>query len=109
MSDLIIDNHVIKKDISAILDKIKSQITNGKLRTIKYSGDNVIITCPHHSDGLEKNPSCNIYIGDSDKLTFGKTHCFTCGFVGPLYHFVGECFDRDDYFGKQWLKKYFRF
>lgn len=30
-------------------------------------------------------------------------NCFTCNDSGPLYHFVAECFDKDDEFGKEWL------
>ncbi len=108
MNNLIIDNHIIKKDIRSILDLAKSQITNGKLKTIKYNDvDNVTITCPYHNDGLENNPSCSIYTGNSEKLQWGNCHCFTCGFSGPLWHFIAECFDKSDKFGKDWLKKYF--
>lgn len=34
-------------------------------------------------------------------------HCFTCGESGPLYHFVGQCFDADDEYGKDWLTLHF--
>ena len=108
MNNLVIDNHIISKDIRAILELLKSQLSNGKLRTIKFNdAENVTLTCPSHSDGLENNPSCSIYIGNSDKLMWGNCHCFTCGFSGPLWHFVAECFDKSDDFGKAWLKKYF--
>jgi cell division protein FtsW (lipid II flippase) len=36
---------------------------NGKLRDIKKpsgGADNIVVTCPHHSNGLEKTPACNI-------------------------------------------------
>lgn len=107
MNNLIIDNHVISKNISAILTKVTSQIKSNKLKSIKFSVNNVRVTCPHHKDGEENKPSCDIYIGDDENLTWGTAHCFTCGFSGPLYHFIGECFDKSDNFGKKWLKDNF--
>lgn len=102
MNDLIIDNHVIKKDIKAILTLLKSQITNGKLSVIKYDPESVMITCPFHKDGLEKNPSCGIYVGNGD-IMWGTTHCFTCGYKGPLYEVIASCLDISTTRAKKWL------
>lgn len=106
-NDLIINNHIISKDIKAILEEVKSELTNGKLNHIKYSNDEVQITCPFHNNGLEKRPSCFIYVGDDDKVSWGTFHCFTCNERGPLYHFIAECFDESDSFGKSWLIHHF--
>ena len=78
------------------------ELTNGKLGTIQVKGDNVRVTCPSHKDGQESHPSCGIYAGDSDDIEYGTFHCFTCNSGGPLYHFVAECFDESDEFGKDW-------
>lgn len=102
MNDLIINNHIIKKDIKAILTLLKSQMTNGKLSAIHYDPESVRITCPFHKDGLEKNPSCGIYVGDND-ITWGTTHCFTCGYKGPLYEVVASCLDISNESAKKWL------
>lgn len=102
MNELIIDNHVIKKDIKAILTLLKSQITNGKLADIKYDPESVRITCPFHKDGLEKNPSCGIYVGNGD-ITWGTTHCFTCGYKGPLWEVIASCLDISPQRAKKWL------
>ena len=100
----IVKNRRITTPIDIILKQIKKELTNGKLSYIDSKSSGWIrVTCPFHSNGLERNPSAGIYNGDDPKLEKGFFHCFTCSSCGPLYHFVGECFDRDDNFGKQWL------
>lgn len=103
MSDLIIDNYVIDAPIIDILKKVKSQLTNGKLKYYQLKGDNVRVTCPHHKSGKEDKASCDIYCGDSDNVVYGTCNCFTCHFQGPLWHFIAECFDESDDFAKKWL------
>ena len=100
----IINNRIIDTPIDVILKQLKSELTNGKLRYIDNKSSGWIrVTCPHHSGGIEQNPSCGVYNGEDSKIEKGTCHCFTCDFVGPLYHFVAECFDREDEFGKRWL------
>ena len=106
MCDLIIDNHLIKKDIRAILELLKSEITNGKLATIKYDPESVQITCPFHKDGLEKRPSCGIYVGNGE-IPWGTTHCFTCGHKGQLWDVVASCLDISTGQAKKWLCDHF--
>lgn len=69
-NELILDNHVIKKDIRSILSLLQIQIVhiNGKLRDIKFTGDQVAITCPFHNNGMESHPSCFIYVGEDEKI-----------------------------------------
>lgn len=107
MSELIIDNHVIKQDIKEILSTLKSQLNNGKLSNIQYKADEVSITCPFHKDGKENKPSCFIYVGDDEKIPWGTFHCFTCGEKGSLVKFIAGTFDRSEYYAKEWLKKNF--
>lgn len=102
MSDLIVNNYVIDAPIVEILTKLRSELTNGKLSTIEQKGDYVRVTCPIHSEGHEKHPSCSVYCGDGD-LRYGTYHCFTCGNSGPLYEFIALCFDESTAFGKKWL------
>ena len=102
MNDLIIDNHVIKKDIKAILTALKEKTINGKLAVIHYNPESVRITCPFHKDGLEKKPSCGIYVGN-DNITWGTVHCFACGFKGQLYDVVASCLDISIQRAKKWL------
>ena len=107
MNNLVIDNHVIQKDIKPILNKLKLEITDGKLRSIRYFGDNVRVTCPFHKDGLENRPSCDIYVGDDESLSWGTYHCFTCGSKGSLIEFVAECLNKSINQSKKWLKDNF--
>ena len=107
MSELIIDNHVIKQDIKEILSTLKSELSNGKLSNIQYKGDEVSITCPFHKDGKENKSSCFIYVGGDEKIPWGTFHCFTCGERGSLVKFIAGAFDRSEYYAKEWLKKNF--
>ena len=107
MNNLIIDNHVIQKEIKPILNKLRLEITDGKLRSIRYMGDNVRVTCPFHKNGLENRPSCDIYVGNDDSLNWGTYHCFTCGSKGSLIEFVAECLNISTNQAKKWLKDNF--
>jgi DNA primase len=45
----------------------------------KRTGDrNILIHCPFHKDGLERDPSCSV------EIVKGVFHCFTCKESGPL-------------------------
>lgn len=107
MNNLIIDNHVIKKDIREILTELKKCCVPGKLKDIVYQGDNVRISCPVHKDGMENKPSCNIYIGDDEKTCWGTAHCFSCGYKGSLATFISEACDRSLSWANNWLKDNF--
>lgn len=103
MGDLIIDNHIIDAPIETIINQIKKELTNGKLSQVEKRGDNICVTCPHHKGGHEADAACYVYCGVDPNIEYGWMHCFACGEQGPLYHFVGECFDKSDEFGKRWL------
>lgn len=103
MSQLVINGHIIDAPMKLILSTIKKELRNGKLSSIEDKGDNFRVTCPSHKGGHEQNSSCQIYCGNSSDVEYGYMFCFTCGERGPLYHFVAECFDETDEFGKQWL------
>lgn len=108
MNQLIVDNHIIKQDLQAILCQLGPFVSPGKLRVIKQRvGDNVRVTCPVHKDGQENTPSCDIYIGDSPNVIWGTAHCFACGFKGQLYDFIAECCDKSQSWAKKWLKDNF--
>ena len=104
MNNLIIDNNVIVKDIKSILGLLKNYCTPGKLNKIIYESNNVRISCPVQKDGLENKPSCNIYIGDDENITWGTAHCFACGFKGSLAHFVAEACNKNISWAQNWLK-----
>lgn len=56
--------------------KIKTGILY--LRTIKRTGNNIMVTCPFHKGGQERKPSCGIRITPDDFSSIGTVHCFTC-------------------------------
>lgn len=103
---LTIGNKVITTEIKDILNILKSELTNGKLKDIgSAKGDNIPCTCPRHKDGMERHPSCMVFTKqDDDKTQYGFAHCFTCGYAEPLPRFVADCFDEEDIaFGEEWL------
>ena len=104
-----IGNKIIDTPIEVILNQIKSEITNGKLKHIKKVDDNdIAVSCPIHKNGQEQHPSCMIYCKDNDDaVRYGTAHCFTCGYKANLAKFVGDCFDQDESFGKEWLVERF--
>lgn len=98
-----IGNKTISTPIIDILKSIRSQLRNGKLRDIKPRENNIRVTCPFHSNGLEKTAASDIYIGDDEDIEYGFFRCFVCNSKGPFYHFVAECFDATDEWAKEWL------
>ena len=54
MRVLRVDKYIIETPIIEILERLQRVLTNGKLRDIKPSGDNIVVTCPIHSGGHEK-------------------------------------------------------
>ena len=102
-----VDNYEITTDVKDILSRLQLSLTNGKLKDINYKKDDIIVTCPHHNNGLEEKPACNIYIGDDDKLPYGYFRCFVCNEKGDFVKFVAECFNSSLDYAKNWLLKNF--
>ena len=100
-----IGNKVITTPMDVLLHRLQFDLKNGKLHDIKpANGQNIRVTCPHHKDGYERNPSCDVFTDRKDPYTtFGVCHCFSCGFSATLDKFVNECFNETGDFGKQWL------
>lgn len=94
-----------------IVMDIKNQLHNGKLKVVKKQGDdNIRVTCPHHKNGLEDSPDCDIYIGQTLKnskgqviVAYGTVKCFACDFKGDFVKFVAECFDKSREWAEDWL------
>lgn len=94
-----------------IIMDIRRQLHNGKLREVRKPKDNNIrVTCPHHKNGLELDPDCNIYIGpdmvDAEGnliVAYGTANCFACDFKGDFIKFVAECFDKSYEWAEDWL------
>jgi len=107
-----INNNPILADDLEVLNELKNQLAiNGinKFSKFKVGNDNIQFTCPVHSDGQEKKPSCGITIKNKKNLPSGFVHCFTCGYTARLEEMISYCFNKDDNgeFGKEWLIKNF--
>lgn len=105
-----IRNRIITTPIQVILETAQKELRNGKLKDIdRRNKDNILITCPVHSDGLESNPSCRIFnITDDPNLEAGYAHCFSCGYHGSMSATINALFDElDPRFGEEWLIDHF--
>ena len=107
MRSLIVDDVIINAPIKDILERLQITLTNGKLRDIQDKGDNLLVTCPHHGNGQEHTPACNIYVGNDSDIAYGYFRCFVCEEQGSFLKFVAECFDSSEEFAKNWLLKTF--
>ena len=103
--ELIVRNKQITAPIAEILNEVKRQLTNGKLREIKKEKhNNILISCPRHKEGLENRASCQVYSSyDSNELLPGTTHCFVCDYKATLPKLIADLFDEGYEFGEDWL------
>ena len=93
-------------ELHDIIIKLQTELhMNGSryLAKIKDGPTHIQITCPYHSDGMERKPSAGI------RKTDGIFHCFACGEVHSLTEVISHCFEKDDggIYGMQWLLKNF--
>ena len=105
---MIINDVQFNCELEDILTELVSQLrANGSQLISKQrnSGDHIQITCPYHSNGMERKPSAGIRKSD------GVFHCFACGEVHSLQEVISHCFGHyDDLIGKwgwQWLLRNF--
>lgn len=100
-----------------IIDMLQSEVqeTSGTylFRRVKSLGSNCQFSCPFHSGGMEKKPSCGMsrdvtYVG-SRLVEAGTVHCFTCKYTAKLPRFIADVLgsSRGELFGSQWLKRNF--
>lgn len=100
---LVIDKHIIDTPILTILTDVRKSLNDGRLKVIKQKGNNVMITCPFHKDGMENRPSCQVYDSDDSDLERGTFHCFTCGYKAPLIKAIADIYDVSQEESKQFL------
>lgn len=66
----------------------------GLLREINNTGSDLMVTCPFHSGGKERNPSCGVLlrekVKESKTYEAGTVHCYTCGYTADLPQFVAD-------------------
>lgn len=100
-----IRNKIIVTPIYDILCQLRSELNNGKLKTITDDKKrNVVCNCISHKDGYETNPSMSVFSDLNDEeVEYGKCHCFTCGYTASLPQMVADVFNQPLEFGEDWL------
>lgn len=91
-----------------ILDELVLQLRANNIpyiQKMKPTSRSIQISCPYHSDGMERRPSAGIRKED------GLFHCFACQEVHSLPEVITHCFGYDQdilgVFGWKWLLKNF--
>ena len=105
---MIINDVQFNCELSDILTELVNQLRANNISLIakqRDSGDHIQITCPYHSNGMERKPSAGLRKSD------GIFHCFACGEVHSLPEVISHCFGHDEdligTWGWQWLLKNF--
>ena len=103
--DLVINGKVINGDLQVILDKLRVDSRKyNLLREMRDVGDNLLVTCPYHKKGQERNPSCTILkVRTNPNVPFGTCSCFSCKHTATLPQLVADFFDTDLETGEDWL------
>lgn len=99
-------------DVPDIILALRTQLAaQGQeyFRHIRPSGTNIQVTCPFHSGGKERRPSCGISCQQVKDIPTGTVHCFTCGWSGNLQTMISNLLGYDDLgiMGTRWLLKNF--
>ena len=105
---MIINDVQFNCELEDILTELVSQLRANNielLQKMRRSGNHIMITCPYHSNGMERKPSAGIREED------GLLHCFACGEIHSLPEVISHCFGHDEdligTWGWQWLLKNF--
>jgi len=105
---MIINDVQFNCELSDILTELVNQLRANNIPLIakqRDSGEHIQITCPYHSNGMERKPSAGIRKSD------GVFHCFACGEVHSLPEVISHCFGHDEdligTWGWTWLLKNF--
>ena len=105
---MIINDVQFNCSLEDILTELVSQLRVNNIPLIakqRDSGDHIQITCPYHSNGMERKPSAGLRKSD------GILHCFACGEVHTLPEVISHCFGHDEdlmgTWGWTWLLKNF--
>ena len=105
---MIINDVQFNCELSDILIELVNQLRANNIPFIakqRDSGEHIQITCPYHSNGMERKPSAGLRKSD------GIFHCFACGEVHSLPEVISHCFGHDEdligTWGWTWLLKNF--
>ena len=103
---LIIDNKIIETPIIDLFNLLRQQCYIDKidrLNSYEIKQNNIRITCPFHSNGHERTPSCDILLEDKHDTIAGTVHCFGCGYTANFLKFVADCLNRSFKQAKDWI------
>lgn len=107
---------VIFADVHDIIKELQSELRGrgiALLSDVKDVGQDVMISCPVHSGGMERRASCGVskYKKETSSGTVlaGTVHCFACGYSGSFSDLISKCYGHDDFglFGQRWLLERF--
>lgn len=108
-----VDKKVIDAEVITILEEVKRyrMERDGKLilNHIKQTGNNIMVTCPFHKDGMERKPSCGVSSTETANTPAGTVHCFTCGKNMAFDRFISYLLGVEDggSTGRKWLLENF--
>lgn len=103
---LIIDDKVIETPIKDIVNLLIQELALrhiDKLDRVEYKQNNIRVTCPIHSGGHERTPSCDILMYDKGDVPAGTVRCFGCGYTTNLVRFIADCLNINYRKAKEWL------
>lgn len=100
-----IRNYIINENINIILHRLQQDSKDHMPRQILHEkSNNILITCPYHSNGNEKHPSACVYtLATNPNVTQGTLHCFTCGAKKSLIQLTADCLHISIENAKEWL------
>lgn len=103
---LLIDDKAIDTPIKDIVNLLVQELALrhiDKLDKIEYKQNNIRVTCPIHSDGHERTPSCDILMYDKGDVPAGTVRCFGCGYTTNIVRFIADCLNISYRKATEWL------
>lgn len=92
-------------DGEAIIHKLENECRrrgNRYLLHVNYNNDkNIMISCPFHSNGQERRPSCGI------RKDMNVGHCFACGWSGNISDVVSKVLGMSTFEADDWVRSNF--
>lgn len=108
---LVVGNKVITTPIKEIVEVLQQQLALlhiHKLDKVEINNHDIKITCPIHSGGHERTPSCNILLEDKKDMSgrtipAGTVSCFACGYKGNIVKLIADCLGMSYQRASEWL------
>lgn len=101
-----ISNRNILTPVKTILDNLQQELRVrriDKLNIIDYKASEAVIQCPIHKNGKENRPSCGVTLYDTEKVSAGICHCFTCGYSANITKLIADCLNVSYRKANEWL------